>query len=96
MRQRGRIDDNHIAIVKALRQVGCSVKSLAALGKGYPDLLVGRCGVNYLFEVKDGTKAPSRRRLTADEQRFRDLWSGQYAVVESPELAVSYVLRDLR
>lgn len=96
MRQRARIDQNHIAIVKALRQVGCSVKSLAALGKGYPDLLVGRAGKNYLFEVKDGDKAPSRRRLTADEQRFRDLWSGQYAVVESPELAVSYVLRDVR
>lgn len=92
MRQRARIDQNHVAIVLALRAVGCSVKSLAALGKGSPDLLVGRGFVNYLFEIKDGSKPPSRRRLTADEERFQDTWAGQYAVVNSAEDAVAYVL----
>ena len=48
--------------------------------------------LNACRDAKDGDKAPSRRRLTADEQRFRDLWSGQYAVVMTPEAAVSYIL----
>ena len=94
MRQRARIDTNHREVVKALRQIGCSVLSLAAVGKGCPDLLVGRQRKNWIMEVKNGALSPSLRRLTTDEQKFRDLWAGQYTVVESAKQAVYYILRE--
>lgn len=67
MRRRARVDDNHAEIVSALRQVGCHVQSLAAIGKGCPDLLVGYGGKWRVLEVKDGAKVQSARRLTQDE-----------------------------
>ena len=36
-----RIDDNQPEIVEALRKAGASVQSLASLGKGVPDILIG-------------------------------------------------------
>jgi hypothetical protein len=67
MRRRARVDDNQRAIVDWLRGVGAFVQSLAGLGQGVPDLLVGFRGVWYVFEIKDGAKRPSARRLTNDE-----------------------------
>lgn len=68
MRQRARVDDNHPAIVDALEALGWLVWSTAALGNGFPDLVVAKAGRLLLLEVKDGSKSPSRRKLTADEQ----------------------------
>ncbi len=70
-----RVDDNHGAVVAALRKAGCVVQSLATVGRGCPDLLVLRGGKTTLLEVKDGSKPPSARRLTADEVR----WAGMAA-----------------
>jgi hypothetical protein len=94
MRKYGRTDANHTDTVKALRQIGCSVVSLGDVGGGVPDLLVGRGDKNMLLEVKDGTRKPSERRLTEDEQKFLNTWRGRIAVVFSPEEAVKYVLAN--
>lgn len=59
MRICGRIDGNQAQIVRALRQVGATVLSLADMGDGCPDLLVGFRGFNILLEVKDGSASPS-------------------------------------
>lgn len=91
MRKRARVDANQRAIVKALRQAGCSVRSVAAVGNGFPDLCAGRAGRNYLLEVKDGSKAPSERALTEDEKDFHQSWSGQKTVVESIDEALRAV-----
>lgn len=91
VRRAARTDDNHAEVVKALRQIGCSVVSLAAVGAGFPDLAVGYRGRNLLLEVKDGSKPPSRRKLTDDEAAFMAAWKGQYAVVESAEQAIAVV-----
>lgn len=81
-------------MVDALRKAGCSVASLAALGCGLPDLMVGFRGRNILLEVKDGSKSLSRRRLTTDEKAFMNAWRGQYAVVESAEQALVVVTQQ--
>lgn len=91
MRKVARVDDNQTEIVEALRRVGCSVQSLATVGNGCPDLLVGRQGVNTLLEVKDGSKPPSRRRLTPDEQIWQHKWGGQVVTVETVEQALKAV-----
>lgn len=84
-----RIDSNHVAVVKALRQAGATVQSLAGVGKGVPDLLVGIRGKTALFEVKDGAKVPSARKLTPDQLAWHAAWQGgTLAVVDSPEAAL--------
>jgi len=59
------------------------VLSLASMGKGTPDLLIGCDLRNFLCEVKDGRKPPSGRKLTPDEHRFQKHWRGQWSVIES-------------
>ena len=88
MRRAARVDRNQVEIVNALRKAGASVQSLAATGKGCPDLLVGCRGVNLLMEVKDGQKAPSARKLTADQVEWHGAWEGQVAVVKTAQEAV--------
>lgn len=82
MRKRAKVDANHGEIVAALEVVGASVRSLASVGDGCLDLLVGFRGTNYYMEVKDGSKPPSARKLTGDEQDEIDRWRGQCCVVE--------------
>jgi hypothetical protein len=69
-----RVDANHATIVAVLRDAGALVLSLAPMGRGCPDLLVAHHGRLFLAEVKDGSKSPSRQRLTPDEARFHALW----------------------
>jgi Holliday junction resolvase len=88
MRRAARTDENQEQIVKALRAVGASVQSLAAVGHGVPDLLVGYQGKNILIEIKDGNKTPSKRKLTDDQVKWHDNWNGgAVAVVESVDAA---------
>lgn len=92
MRRAAKIDANQTEIVKALRQMGCTVQSLAAVGDGCPDLLVGAHGVTLLVEVKDGTKPPSARRLTPDQEVWHRNWTGgPVAIVTDLEGAVRAV-----
>jgi len=96
MRLRPRVDRNQAEIVDALRRVGCSVQSLAAVGSGCPDLLVGRGGVNYLFEVKDEDKAPSARVLTRDQREWHACWNGWAFVVGTAAEALEIVVLGKR
>ena len=88
-RYAARVDDNQAEIVGYLRKVGCSVQSLATMGKGVPDLLVGLRGENYLFEIKDGNKPASRKNLTSDEDTWHERWCGQVNVIESIDDALT-------
>lgn len=91
MRRAAKVDRNQAEIVQALRKAGATVQSLAAIGKGCPDLLVGHNGRNLLLEVKDGDLSPSRRKLTADEREWVGGWKGRAHVVESVEEALAYL-----
>ena len=91
MKRAAKIDANQPDIVKHLRAIGCSVKSIAAVGDGVADLLVGRRLVNVLIEVKDPSQPPSRRRLTPDQVKFHKEWRGQIAVAETPQEAEAIV-----
>lgn len=93
MRRRGRTDGNHGEIVDALRAAGCTVQSLASLGCGVPDLLVGVAGRNVLLEVKNGRKSPAHRRLTADESTWHAAWAGQVATVASIDEALAVIVK---
>ena len=89
MRRAAKVDANQPAIVSALRRAGASVQSLAAIGDGCPDLLVGYAGITALVEVKDGSKPPSARALTPDQQQWHQTWQGgTLAVVPDVEAAL--------
>ena len=71
-----RRDANHAEIRDAFRSLGASVADTADLGSGFPDLVVGWRGYNYLVEVKTRTG-----KLTPDEVKFFDNWKGQTVIV---------------
>lgn len=81
MRTNARVDANQKQIVTALRRAGATVQSLASIGKGCPDLLVGIAGRNYLLEVKDGSKPQSQLHLTKLEEKWLFGWMGSWDVV---------------
>jgi len=84
-----RIDKNHTAIVEALRERGCSVQSIAGVGRGCPDLLVGKNGVNIVMEIKNGSLPPSKQLLTDDELLWHSRWNGHVHIVHSVEEALA-------
>jgi hypothetical protein len=92
MRRAANLDSNHRAIVLALRSIGATVQSLASMGGGVPDLLVGYRGLNVLLEVKDSEKPPSARSLTLDETHWQETWGGQVKTVSTCEEAQRVVI----
>jgi len=80
-----RIDTNHKEIVKALRELGATVVSLAAMKHGCPDLLVGYAGETLLMEIKRDAKA----KFTPDQLDFLGKWrGGAISRVDSVEAAI--------
>lgn len=75
-----RVDPNQRALVKALRAAGASVVSLASIGRGCPDLLVGYRGMTFLVELKRDAKAYSSgtgARVAHENQvAFAAAWRG--------------------
>ena len=88
-----RTDANHSDVVAALRSIGASVSDTSRAGNGFPDLVVGYRGRNWLIEVKDGEKPPSARKLTPAQVEFKATWRGHWAVVYSAVEAIEIVSR---
>lgn len=89
MRRAAKVDDNQGTIVDALRAAGASVHIGSALGQGFPDVICGIAFRTGLFEIKDGAKPPSARKLTPDQEKFRREWKGHYCVVSTVEEALT-------
>jgi hypothetical protein len=72
MKKYGKKDANQDSIVDGLRWCGASVTSLASVGGGVPDLLIGYRGKNFIAEVKmpHGT-------LTEDQIEWHGSWRGK-------------------
>lgn len=95
MRRAHNLDSNHREIVDEFRRLGASVLSLAGLGNGAPDLLVGYAGRDLQVEIKDGRKPPSARALTPAEKRYHAEWMGRPVVIVECREDVLLVLRLL-
>jgi hypothetical protein len=99
-RRAARQDANHNGIKLALEQAGCVCTNTHQVGNGFPDLCVGFRNDHghpriILIEVKDGSKVPSKQKLTEDEQAWWNHWPGDAYVVRSAREAVELVF-DLR
>ncbi len=95
-RYAAKVDANQAEIVAALRAVGATVTPTHTAGAGFPDLAVGFRGINLLIEVKDGTKPPSARKLTPDQEKWHATWTGQKAVVSSVAEALAVLGIEFR
>lgn len=91
MRRAAKVDANQAEIVQALRQIGATVQSLAAVGNGCPDLLVGYRNRLFLLEIKDGNKPPSAQKLTPDQVEWHRVWQGHVVVVNSVDSAIAAI-----
>ncbi len=91
-RARRRVDSNHRQVANTLSAAGALLQTLAPVGEGCPDMLVGYRAQLYLLEVKDGTKPRSQCALTPDEAAWHRVWgSYQVHVVKSAEEALRVV-----
>lgn len=85
MRRAAAIDKNQPDIVRVLRQAGAHVTITSQLKNAF-DLVVVHGGRVFLVEVKDGSLAPSSRRLTEGEQECKksiEQAGGVYHVITS-------------
>lgn len=71
-------DNNQAEIENELQELGFSVQSLHELGRGVPDLLLGKQGFNFIIEVKHDS-AP----LTDPEKTWHNAWKGQVRTAQS-------------
>jgi Holliday junction resolvase len=83
---RKRTDNNQRDIVEALRAIGASVQSLASVGSGCPDLLVGYHRNNILLEVKF-----EKGTWTEPELKWHMNWQGEVRAVRTVDEAIAIV-----
>lgn len=81
--KRGKVDAQQAAIVACLRDLGVSVAVTSSLGGGFPDLVVGHQGKNYLFEVKGLGRRKPLDLLTPQEKIFFTEWTGQVHAIST-------------
>lgn len=85
-----KVDGNHTEIVQSFRRMGYSVLDLHILGKGAPDICVGKFGVNTLIEIKDSNLPKSKRTLTEDEEIFWKTWLGRLVMITSVDDVIAF------
>lgn len=90
---RHRSDNNQAYIISQLRQRCISVAVLSQAGEGFPDIIAGWKGVNYMLEIKDGTKPPSKQKLTPKQVEFHASWKGQVNKINSIEQALEVIYK---
>jgi hypothetical protein len=82
MRRAARVDENHQEIVAAFKRCGWAVLDIHQL-PNCCDLFVSKYQETVAVEIKDGSKAPCKRRLTQGEAAFFRQWKGKRAIVQS-------------
>jgi len=93
-RRAAKVDGNQAAIVSALRAAGCSVQSLAEVGAGCPDILVGWGGPDgyvAVMEIKDPTVPKLDQQFTPRQKQWHSLWLGPAYLVRSADEALAIV-----
>lgn len=79
--QKKRVDLDQKQVIAQLERMGFSVLNLSAVGKGCPDLLVGKNGRNFLLEIKS-----EKGILTPAQVEFHKNWQGHCGVVKLESL----------
>jgi Holliday junction resolvase len=82
MRRANRRDLQHKHIVADLLKLGFSVADTSMVGDDFPDLVVGRNGMDRLVEIKSGKKIHHQSAdLREGQEDFRQKWKGSRVIV---------------
>ncbi len=71
-----KVDRNHGTVVAAFELAGCSVLSIASVGRNAPDLVVGCAGRSHLVEVKPDVGAKALRDPRKGQLDWAAKWRG--------------------
>lgn len=88
MRRAAKVDANHDQIVSALEAAGCSVQSLAPIGKGCPDALAAKAGAMWLFEFKN---PKGKDEVNEAQRKWHIEWNAPVYVVRTPDEALAVI-----
>ena len=80
-RQAARTNANQSDIVDDLRRMGYSVEV------GHDDILVGRWGKTYWFEIKTGPKA----KIKDSQEKLLEEFKGHYSIVWTTEMIIEEI-----
>ena len=94
MRRAARVDENQADLVAYLRKRGATVKSLAAVGQGFPDLAVGYKGINLLVEIKNPSQSNTVQKLKPQQVDVHENWQGKIDIVKT-EADIDGILSDI-
>ncbi len=83
-----KVDANQKAIVGALRAAGASVQSLAAIGKGCPDLVAAKGAQTWLIECKN---VAGKNKLSPDQIEWIKNWRGVVHIVRTEAEALQLI-----
>lgn len=86
-----RTDANQQEIVEALRKVGAAVLVTPKVCKGFPDLIVGFGGTNFLVEVKNPKTRYGQKGLSENQKRWSALWPSPVFCVKSVAEALAVI-----
>lgn len=96
-RRNGSRDHNHQEIVARFEALGCSVGDLALAGvEGWPDIVVGLVGYNFLVEIKNPSTSYGRKGLNAEQSNFAGGWRGGRVYVVRTVFEVDVLVENLR
>ena len=73
-----KVDANQNALCKYAKSLGASVQYMHSVGAGFPDVILGYEGVNYLCEIKT-----EKGKLNALQVEWFKNWKGQAVVVRT-------------
>jgi rhamnose utilization protein RhaD (predicted bifunctional aldolase and dehydrogenase) len=82
-----KIDANHEQITKTIRNMGATVQSIASVGRGCPDVVIGYRGRNFLAEYKPNEKA----KLRETQIKWHQNWKGQVMRLNSVDEAIKWI-----
>ena len=87
-RYAAKVDGNQNDIVKGLRTIFGDdvVFDCSAVGRGFPDIMVGVRGRNLLMEIKT-----DKGKLTPDQVYFHRQWGGKVHVIHSLQEALKAI-----
>ena len=89
-----RVDLNQSSIVGIFLKFGFSVFIASSMGDGFPDLVVGFCGLNFLVEIKNRELYSKNRVLLTDDQlQFHGNWKGSIVTIETDSEAIEFCTR---
>lgn len=96
LRRAAKRDANHGVIVDRFRALGCSVFETDRVGEGFPDLVVGTLGLNFLVECKNPETRYGRAGLNGNQTAFNSAWRGDKVWLVCSEDEATAVVRNWR